>query len=270
VPDPPDSAARRGVAGPGAEDAEVGALWRRYRAGDPDAKERLVLTYAPLVKWVAGRMRSALPPHVEESDLISYGLEGLIFAIERFDPKREVRFETFAASRIKGAIIDELRALDWVPRSIRARAREIERTASELEHKLKRAPTEEELARALRMDLGDFRDLISQIASSSIVALDDNWNMASGDAPHLLETISDDRASDPASLTDSTDLRDTLSEAIARLPEREKAVVALYYYDNLTLREIGEVLGVTESRVSQLHTKAILRLKGSLREAVKT
>lgn len=250
-------------------DEETEALWRRYRAGDPAAKERLILTYAPVVKWVAGRMRSALPPHVEESDLISYGLEGLISAIERYDPRREVRFETFAATRIKGAIIDELRTLDWVPRSVRARAREIERVAAELEHKLHRAPTEEELAQAMRLDIDDFRALITQISTSSIIALDDNWNMSSGDAPHLMETLSDESASDPALAADTTDMRDTLADAISRLPEREKAVVALYYYDNLTLREIGEVLGVTESRVSQLHTKAILRLKGSLREAVR-
>lgn len=253
-----------------ADDAQIESLWRRYRGGDEVAKERLILTYAPLVKWVAGRMRSALPPHVEESDLISYGLEGLISAIERYDPARQVRFETFAASRIKGAIIDELRTLDWVPRSVRARAREIERTASELEHKLKRAPTEEEIARAMRLDLDDFRGVIAQIANSSIVALDDNWNIASGDAPHLIETISDEQAKDPASVADTSDVRETLAEAIARLPEREKAVVALYYYDNLTLREIGDVLGVTESRVSQLHTKAILRLKGSMRETLKS
>ncbi len=249
-------------------DAQIDALWRRYRAGDEVAKERLILTYAPVVKWVAGRMRSALPPHVEEADLISYGLEGLIAAIERYDPGREVRFETFAATRVKGAIIDELRALDWVPRSVRSRAREVERTATELEHKLKRAPTEEELAAAMRLDLEEFRALISQIANSSIIALDDGWNMAPGETPHLMETISDERAVDPSSLADTGDLREDLAEAIARLPEREKAVVALYYYDNLTLREIGDVLGVTESRVSQLHTKAILRLKGSLREAV--
>src|SRR5918997_1125473 len=175
---------------------ELRDLWRRYKAsGDERARERLVVAYSPLVKYVSGRMASGLPAHVEEADLISYGLVGLISAIERFELEREIKFETYAITRIKGAIIDELRSLDWVPRSVRARAREIERANSKLEHKLQRAPTDEEMAH-----------------------------------------------------------------------EREKLVVALYYYENLTLREIGEVLGVTESRVSQLHTKAVLRLRGRMAE----
>jgi RNA polymerase sigma factor FliA len=242
-------------------------LWRRFKSqNDTVARDRLIVTYAPLVKYVAGRMSSALPAHVEETDLISYGLLGLISAVERYDPGREVKFETYAASRIKGAIIDELRALDWVPRSVRSRAREIEQKAAELEHQLQRAPTDEELAEALELSLNDFHDFISQIANSSIVALDEMWSVtASGaDTLSLMDTIGDQRAPDPAHLLDIAELRDGLADAIAKLPEREKIVVALYYYDGLTLREIGDVLGVTESRVSQLHTKAILRLKGRL------
>lgn len=241
-------------------------LWRRYKErGDQLARERLILTYAPLVKYVAGRMSSALPAHVEEADLISYGLQGLIGAVERFDPGRQVKFETYAVARIKGSIIDELRSLDWVPRSVRARAREIERKSAELEHKLQRAPTDEELAGALNMTLEEFETAITQIHNSSIVALDEMWTVSSGGEPlSLIDTIGDWRLTDPAALLDVTELRDTLADAIARLPDREKIVIALYYYDGLTLREIGEVLGVTESRVSQLHTKAILRLKGRL------
>lgn len=241
-------------------------LWRRYKErGDQLARERLILTYAPLVKYVAGRMSSALPAHVEEADLISYGLQGLIGAVERFDPGRQVKFETYAVARIKGSIIDELRSLDWVPRSVRARAREIERKSAELEHRLQRAPTDEELAGALNMTLEEFEGAITQIHNSSIVALDEMWTVSSGGEPlSLIDTIGDSRLTDPAALLDVTELRDTLADAIARLPDREKIVIALYYYDGLTLREIGEVLGVTESRVSQLHTKAILRLKGRL------
>ncbi len=245
---------------------ELRSLWRRYKAYDDlAARDRLILRYAPLVKFVAGRMRSALPSHVEESDLISYGLLGLIGAVERFDPMREVKFETYAVSRIKGAIIDELRSLDWVPRSVRSRAREIERVSADLENKLQRAPTDEEMAEAMRMPMEEFQGLLNQIATSSIVALDEMWSVsAGGDSLALIDTIGAGRLADPAAQLDVADLRDTLADAIARLPEREKIVIALYYYDGLTLREIGDVLGVTESRVSQLHTKAILRLKGRL------
>ncbi len=246
---------------------ELKDLWRRYKEdNDQGARERLVLAYAPLVKYVAGRMSSGLPAHVEEADLISYGLLGLISAIERFDPSREIRFETFAITRIKGSIIDELRSLDWVPRSVRARAREIERANAKLEHQLQRAPNDKEMAEALEMSVEEFQDSLVKISNSSVVALDELWTVSdsSGDSVSLLDTIQDESAVDPADEMDLTDMRDRLADAIARLPEREKLVVALYYYENLTLREIGEVLGVTESRVSQLHTKAVLRLKSRL------
>jgi len=246
---------------------ELRDMWRRYKGtGDEQARERLVMAYAPLVKYVAGRMASGLPSHVEEGDLISYGLIGLINAIERFELEREIKFETYAITRIKGAIIDELRSQDWVPRSVRARAREIERANQKLEHKLQRAPTDEEMARELGMEVGDFQDALLQISNSSIAALDELWSVgdASGDQVSLLDTLQDENAPDPSAVMDQTDLRDRVAEAISRLPEREKLVIALYYYENLTLREIGEVLGVTESRVSQLHTKAVLRLRGRL------
>mgnify|MGYP001250018452 CR=1 FL=1 len=255
-------------AGAAQGEEELRMLWRRFKAhGDALARDRLILTYAPLVKYVAGRMSSALPSHVEETDLISYGLLGLIGAVERFDPERNIKFETYAVTRIKGSIIDELRSLDWVPRSVRARAREIERASAELEHRLKRVPTDEELAAALDLSIDEFQNIIPQIANSSIVALDEMWNVNSGGEPlALIDTISDSRMTDPSDLLDITELRESLADAIANLPEREKIVIALYYYDGLTLREIGEVLGVTESRISQLHTKAILRLKGRLQE----
>ena len=246
---------------------ELKDMWRRYKsAGDERARERLVVAYSPLVKYVAGRMASGLPAHVEEADLISYGLVGLINAIERFELEREIKFETYAITRIKGAIIDELRSLDWVPRSVRARARQIERANSKLEHEYQRAPTDEEMAVELDMSVQEFQDALLQISNSTIAALDELWSVSdsSGDAVSLLDTITDQNAPDPAAVMDQTDLKDRVADAIARLPEREKLVVALYYYENLTLREIGEVLGVTESRISQLHTKAVLRLRGRL------
>jgi len=214
--------------------ADTQSLWLEFRrTHDKGVRDRLILTYAPLVKYVAGRLGSGLPAHVDESDLVSYGLLGLISAIERYDPERDIKFETYAMARIKGAIIDELRALDWVPRSVRSRAREIES--------------------------------LTDISRSSIAALDELWSgSGEGDQVSLLDTIEDTSGPRPAEALDETELREALADAIARLPEREKLVVTLYYYEELTLREIGEVLGVTESRVSQLHTKAVLRLKARL------
>jgi RNA polymerase sigma factor for flagellar operon FliA len=253
------------------KEIELKELWSRYKkSADEKARERLVLAYSPLVKFVAGRMSSGLPAHIEESDLISYGLLGLIGAIERFEPEREIKFETFAVARIKGSIIDELRSLDWVPRSVRAKAREIEGAHSKLERELGRTPTDEEVASALGMSMNDFQDSLLQISNSSLVALDELWAVsdASGDQVSLLDTMKDPSAVDPARELGVSELKDRLAHAISRLPEREKLVVALYYYENLTLREIGEVLGVTESRVSQLHTKAVLRLKARLQSEV--
>jgi RNA polymerase sigma factor for flagellar operon FliA len=246
---------------------ELRDLWRRYKStGDEKARERLVVAYSPLVKYVSGRMASGLPAHVEEADLISYGLVGLISAIERFELEREIKFETYAITRIKGSIIDELRSLDWVPRSVRAKAREIEKTNSKLEHQFQRAPTDEEMATALELSVDDFQEQLLQISNSTVAALDELWTVSdsSGDQVSLLDTLQDPDALDPAQVMDATDMKDRVADAIARLPEREKLVVALYYYENLTLREIGEVLGVTESRVSQLHTKAVLRLRSRL------
>lgn len=242
------------------------ALWSAYRrTGSNDARDRLILTYAPLVKYVAGRLGAGLPAHVEESDLVSYGLIGLIGAIERFDPAREIKFETFAISRIRGAIIDELRALDWVPRSVRSRAREIERAIGQLEAQLHRAPTDEEIAGKLDISHDDLEESLDEISRSSIVALDELWTVSNtGDQVSLIDTLEDTGSIDPQRNLTDAELREAIAGAIAGLPEREKIVVTLYYYEELTLREIGDVLGVTESRVSQLHTKAILRLRGHL------
>jgi RNA polymerase sigma factor for flagellar operon FliA len=254
----------------GVKEVELRDLWRRYKDdGDNGARERLVVAYSPMVKFVAGRLGAGLPSHVEDADLISYGLMGLIGAIERFEPDRGIKFETFAMTRIRGAIIDELRSLDWVPRSVRSRAREIEAAQSKLEHELQRAPTEEELSVKLGMSIEDLQSSLLEIANSSVYALDELWTVSdsSGDKVSLLDTIPDEGAADPQEALDTSEVKDRLTEAIGSLPEREQLVVALYYYEHLTLREIGEVLGVTESRVSQLHTKAVMRLKSHLQPA---
>jgi RNA polymerase sigma factor for flagellar operon FliA len=230
-----------------AEGEDTKTLWRQYTTnkGDKALRDRLILTYAPLVKYVAGRLGSGLPAHVDEGDLVSYGLLCLIGAIERYDP---------------------VRAMDWVPRSVRARARDIERAIAELERKLHRAPTDEEISDKLGLTTDELEDSLTDISRSSIGALDELWsvNTGGGDSVALIDTIEDHDAPDPQGSLSKTEMREAIGEAIARLPEREKLVVTLYYYEELTLREIGEVLGVTESRVSQLHTKAILRLKARL------
>ena len=251
---------------------DTSSLWRDFRDDPKDkrTRDRLILTYAPLVKYVAGRLGSGLPAHVDEGDLVSYGLLGLIGAIERFDPSRDIKFETYAISRIKGAIIDELRSLDWVPRSVRSRAREIERAVAELEKKLMRAPTDEEISAKIGISVDELDTSLTEISRSSIAALDELWtvNSSGGDQVALIDTIEDTEGPEPQSALAQTEQKEALADAISRLPEREKLVVTLYYYEELTLREIGEVLGVTESRVSQLHTKAILRLKARLGGAV--
>jgi RNA polymerase sigma factor FliA len=245
-----------------AEDTQ--SLWLGYRRSkDKGIRDRLILTYAPLVKYVAGRLGSGLPSHVEEEDLVSYGLLGLMGAIERYEPDRDVKFETYAIARIRGAIIDELRAMDWVPRSVRARARDIERAIAELEKKHMRAPTDEEIAAKVGITQEELETSLTEIGRTSIAALDELWasSPSGGDQIALIDTIEDTTGPEPQTALAETALKEALGEAIARLPEREQLVVTLYYYDELTLREIGEVLGVTESRVSQLHTKAILRMR---------
>ncbi len=248
---------------------DLPALWARYKSdGDSRARDELILNYSPLVKYVAGRLASSLPQTVDTADLISYGIFGLIDAIEKYDPDRAIKFETYAIARIKGAIIDELRAMDWVPRSVRSRAREIENAYVALENELKRVPSDQEVADRIGVSLKDFHDILTKLSYTSVVSFEELWvGGEREDGQSAIGAIRDDSADDPVAVFESVEIKDILAGAIDRLPDREKTVIALYYYEGLTLKEIGQVLGVTESRVSQLHTKAVLRLRARLHAA---
>jgi len=254
---------------PAAVDAAIGQLWREFKAGgEAHLRERLILHYSPLVKYVAGRVGVGLPSNIEQADLVSYGIFGLIDAIEKFDLSRAIKFETYAISRIKGAIIDELRAIDWIPRSVRYKAREVERAYAALEGKLSRTPTEGEVANELGLTLDELHTIFSQVSFVNVVALDELLNVGGerGDKLSLVDTLEDTRAEDPVAAFETEETKYLLARAINMLPEREKIVVTLYYYEGLTLAEIGQVLGVTESRICQMHTKAVLQLRGKLAE----
>jgi RNA polymerase sigma factor for flagellar operon FliA len=244
-------------------EVEIARAWHAYkRAGQRSARDELILHYAPLVHIVAGRVAAGAPSHVDRSDLVSYGVFGLIDAIERFDPDRGHRFETYAIARIKGHIVDELRSFDWVPRSVRAKARAIEVALRSLEAQLHRSPTDHELAGALDMTEHELQRALSQVALVNLVTFDAALG-AAVDGDHALTVgevlVSTDEG--PGQRVELDELRDALAAAIDRLSERERDVVALYYHDGLTLSEIGEVLGVTESRACQIHGKAVTRLR---------
>ncbi|MGH7510959.1 MAG: FliA/WhiG family RNA polymerase sigma factor [Acidimicrobiia bacterium] len=240
----------------------VGSTWARYRAR-PEAAERnaLILYYAPLVKFVANRIRSRLPQHVRLQDLVSYGLGGLIEAIERFDPERGVKFETFATPRIHGAIMDELRALDWAPRSVRLKARRLREGNEELAQQLGRWPSDAEVAEHLDLRPAQIAETRAWIEQSRLARLDEPVDR--GGVP-LADLIPDPGPADPLNEAESRDLRERLSGAITLLPEKERTVLGLYYDQQLRLREIGNLLGVTESRVCQIHADAIRALRNLL------
>ncbi|MGL4173711.1 MAG: RNA polymerase sigma factor WhiG [Actinomycetota bacterium] len=244
-------------------------LWRDYKATEDLAlREKLILHYSPMVKYVAGRVGVGLPSNIDQADLVSYGIFGLIDAIKKFDIERAIKFETYAISRIRGAIIDELRAIDWIPRSVRHKAREVERAYAELEGELRRSPSEPEVAERLGIKLGDLHHIFSQLSYVNVVALDELLNVGGekGDSLTLGDTLEDKGAEDPVLAFEGEETKFLLSRAINQLPEREKIVVTLYYYEGLTLAEIGQVLGVTESRICQMHTKAVLQLRAKITE----
>jgi RNA polymerase sigma factor for flagellar operon FliA len=244
---------------------DILAMWERFKStGDDGTRDRLIVQYSPLVKFVAGRVGVGLPRNVDQADLVSYGIFGLIDAIDKFEPERGFKFETYAISRIKGAILDELRAMDWVPRSVRARAREIERSMAELEHRMQRTPTDEELASHMGSSVDDLRDALAEISNLGVVALDEVLSPESGTS--LGDNLSDPHGLGPEAMHQREETRRILADAINRLPDRERLVLTLYYYEGHTLAEIGEVLGVTESRVCQIHAKSVISLRNRMTE----
>jgi RNA polymerase sigma factor for flagellar operon FliA len=251
----------------GEDPAEIARLWAEYKGSGNDVvlRDRLIIHYSPLVKYVAGRVAVGLPSNIEQSDLVSNGIFGLIDAIDKFDPGRGFKFETYAISRIKGAILDELRSIDWVPRSVRLKARAIEQAYTKLESEQRRSPSDAELATELDMTEKQLQSTLSQISFVGVVALDEILLVGGerGESLTLGDTVSDS-AQGPMATYEVEEMRQILADAINRMAEREKLVLTLYYYEGLTLAEIGEVLGVSESRVSQIHTKAVIHLRSKL------
>ncbi len=243
-------------------------LWEGFKAtGSMDDRNKLVVHYSPLVKYVAGRLSAGLPNSIEQADLVSYGMFGLIDAINKFEPSRGNKFETYAMSRIRGSIIDELRSIDWVPRSLRAKARAVEKAYTKLEHELLRTPTDTEVADELGTTEEELQNVFTQISFFGLVALEETVSVGAerSESVTLGDTIPDPGLG-PVGAFEVEETKQILAQTLNRLPEREKIVLTLYYYEGLTLGEIGGILGITESRVCQIHTKAVIQLRSKLSE----
>jgi len=260
---------------PGATDSSVEVsksekteeeLWQQYRKNrDPAIREAFIKQYAPLVKYVAGKVAVGMPNNVEFDDLVGYGVFGLIDAIDKYDPEKNVKFKTYAVTRIRGAIFDELRLIDFVPRSVRQKTREIESTISSLEAQLGRTASDQEIAGALGMDESEYMKVIQKISGTSIISLNDLWYSGDdNDKVSIGDSIESPSSLNPDVMVVNEEIRRVIVEAINELPDKEKKILVLYYYEDLTLKDIGRVLQVTESRVSQLHTKAVLHLRSKL------
>ena len=247
-------------------------LWKDYRkTHSAETREKLVLRYVSLVKYVAGRLAIGLPPSVQADDLISSGILGLMDAIDKYDLERDTRFETYAVTRIRGAILDELRALDWIPRSTRQKARRLENVYVQLESALGRSATTEEVAKHMNLSTSALYGLLDEVRSTHLISLDEYVQGKDGEGQtRLVDAVEDKVSLDPTDRIDIEDLKEVMNGAILRLPPRERLVIALYYYEELTLKEIGSILNVSESRISQIHTKAIMRLRGKLRSQMRS
>jgi RNA polymerase sigma factor for flagellar operon FliA len=228
-------------------------------------REEIITEYAPLIKYIAQKIAARLPANIELDDLISSGVIGLMDAIEKYDPSRDNKFKTYAEFRIRGAILDELRAQDWVPRSVREKAKMLERTYSKIEHEKGRPATDEEVCAELRITQNEYHELLNQVRSVSLLSYDDLNNLSKGDRRSMLGLSESGKSPTPFSEVNVAHLKKVIADAIGDLPEKQRLVLSLYYYEDLNLKEIGKVLDVTESRVSQLHTQAILRLRGKLK-----
>lgn len=248
------------------EGRSEGELWKNYkRTKDPKIREFIVNKYSPLVKYVAGKIAIGMPQNVDFDDLVGYGVFGLLDAINKFDPDKDIKFKTYAVTRIRGAIYDELRSIDWVPRSIRQKAKELERVIGSLENRLGRAATDAEIAGEMGFSLKDFHTLVLKLSGASMLSLSDVWYIGDeSDQVSVMETIESPKSLNPDVIVEREEIKKIIVKAISELPDKEKKVLILYYYEDLTLKEIGEVLQVTESRISQLHTKAIMRLRSKL------
>ncbi len=241
-------------------------LWRIYkRTKNPKIRDAFVRQYAPLVKYVAGKVAVGMPHNVEFDDLVGFGVFGLFDAIEKFDPDKHVKFKTYAVTRIRGAIFDELRSIDWVPRSVRQKSREIEEAVHRIESSLGRSASDKEIAEEMGMSLEDFQQVMMKVSGTSILSLNDVWYTGEeSDNVSIAESIESPQSMNPDTIIEKDEIRRVIVQAINDLPEKEKKVLVLYYYEDLTLKEIGHILEVTESRISQLHTKAIMRLRARL------
>lgn len=233
---------------------------------DPEVKDRIILEYAPLVKFIAQKIASRLPSNVELDDLISCGVIGLMDAIQKFDATRDNKFKTYAEFRIRGAILDELRSQDWVPRSVREKAKQVERAYAKLEGELGRPATDEEMCEEMGVSLDEYYDLVNKAKSVSVLNIDDSASFSRGDKKLMMGLVEERKFSNPFAIVNFKSAQDRIKESIKALPEKQRLVLSLYYYEDLNLKEIGQVLDVTESRVSQLHTQAVLKLKKSLKE----
>jgi RNA polymerase sigma factor for flagellar operon FliA len=237
-------------------------VWQAYISNkSPALKEKLILHYAPLVKYVAGRLLVHIGQHVEFDDLVGYGIFGLIDAIDKYDNAKGVKFETYASFRIRGAIIDHIRRMDWVPRTLRQKNKQMEQVYTRLEETLGRQPTDEELAEKLGMSLDETQDLMRKSSVLSLVSLDDYMEQ---NYESSFASLVANRVDSPEEQTERQERKEMLAEAISKLSEKEKLVITLYYFEDLTLKEISSIMKVSESRVSQIHTKAITRLQGKL------
>jgi RNA polymerase sigma factor for flagellar operon FliA len=238
---------------------------RKAPQGNADDRERLILEYAPTIKYIAQRIASRLPPHIGLDDLINAGVIGLIDSITKYDPSRDNTFKTYAEFRIRGAMLDELRSLDWVPRSVRQKERAIEHAYETLERTLGRSGRDEEVAELLGIDIEEFYEWLSQVRGVSLLSLEaPGLRTTTGETLNALDLVSTDAAQGPAQLVQTHHLKKRIAEAIDDLPYQEKVVISLYYYEELTMKEIGKVLEITESRVSQIHTKSIFHLRSKL------
>ena len=246
-------------------------LWVKYKKNaDPKIREHFILKYAPLVKYVAGKLAGAMPTNVEFDDLVGYGVFGLLDAIEKYDLDKNVKFNTYAVNRIRGAIFDELRSIDWVPRSIRQKSREIEETIADLEAKLGRSAANEEIAAAMGLGIEEYNALLLKVSSTSVVSLTD-LRFSNDDAEEFSvgDIIEAPSSLNPDVIVEREDIKRIIVDAIKELPEREKKVLIMYYYEAMTLREIGEVSHVTETSVSQIHTSANITLRAKLSSVAK-